>query len=277
MDNSELAAKLAQEAIELRKNVLEMAYAAGHTGAHIGGAFSMAEILSVLFIGRVLRYDVNNKQNPDRDRFILSKGHAALAYYAVLARAGFYPMDRLKEFEVDYSPFGTHVSRHPELGLEFASGALGHGLSLGVGAAFAGKIDKSEHHVYVLTGDGECNEGSVWEAAMLAGQHKLDNLVWIIDRNGMQCDGYTKDIVSMSGLEEMTKGCGWAVIKADGHSTASLIEAFEESKKEHGRPVVIIADTIKGKGVSFFENNIAWHHGCVDEATYYKALTELGN
>lgn len=276
MVKSEVVKDLEQKALELRKNVLHMAYLAGQAGAHIGGAFSMAEILTVLFLGKVLNYDRNNTSDPKRDRFILSKGHAALGYYAVLAQAGFFPVERLDEFEKDYSPFGTHVSRHPELGLEFASGALGHGLSLGVGVAFAAKIDKADYRVYVLTGDGECNEGSVWEAAMLAGHHKLDNMVWIIDRNGMQCDGFTKDIVAVESLEDMIKGCGWEVVHAQGNNIESVLNAFEKCAEMKCKPVAIIADTVKGKGVADFENNSAWHHGRVNKEIYDKAMQQLG-
>lgn len=255
----------------MRRLILEMDY---HTGeGHIGGAMSAADILAALFFG-VMEHSPERFANGDaaRDRFVMSKGHISDAYYAALALSGYIPVEELKT----YCAVGSRLSGHPTNkvpGIEMNTGALGHGLSNAVGMALAAKLDKSESRAFVLLGDGELAEGSVWEAAMSAGHYGLDNLTAIVDRNGLQIGGKTEDLMSLEPLADKWSAFGWEVKKVDGHNIADIIEAIESPRS--GKPRAIIAETIKGKGVSYMENVAKWHHGTPTNEEYLQAVSEL--
>jgi transketolase len=211
---------------------------------------------------------------PDRDRFILSKGHSVEAYYCVLADKGYFPKKELERF----SCFGSEYIGHPNnkvKGVEMNTGALGHGLSLGVGMALAGKMDQKAYRVFVLMGDGELAEGSVWEAAMAASNYRLDNLVAVIDRNGLQISGRTEEVMAVDPLAEKWSSFGWNVSGIDGNDPAALCRAFSRENTAPGRPTLVIANTVKGKGVTFMENNPKWHHGVMNPGQYEQACREL--
>jgi transketolase len=258
-------------AAQMRRYALQMSLAAGPVGAHLGGGLSMIEIMSVLYFG-ILRYDARNPSWEQRDRFILSKGHGALAYYGALSLAGFIDEADVATFKCN----GTYLTGHPHMdlkrGIEFSSGSLGQGLSLGVGTALALKQRANEiSRVFVLLGDGEINEGSVWEAAMSASHFGLSNLVAIVDNNGLQYDGKTHDVMDMGRLAGKWESFGWDVLEIDGHDVTALLDALQPRA---GKPLAIIARTIKGKGVSFMENNRAWHHSRLSQAQFDQAMSE---
>ena len=265
--------RLERAARAIRRDVIEMTWRAGRNGAHIGGGLSMCEILSVLYL-HVMNIRPGNLSNPDRDRFILSKGHGAIALYAALKQAGFIGEADLVLFKARGSDFWTHPRFLPERGFEFTSGSLGMGLSLGAGTAYALRRRASQAKVYVYVGDGECNEGAVWEAAAFVAHHRLTNLTVVIDKNNLQLDAPTKDIIDMHNMAERWAAFGFETIEADGHSVESLITAF--AVKPKGRPIAIIAETIKGKGVSFIENNPAYHMNVLSETLYKQAMAEQG-
>lgn len=263
---------LKAEAYALRKNVLKMIYRA-KTG-HIGGDFSVMEILVSLY-GREMNISPENQNDPNRDYFVLSKGHSVEAYYSVLAAKGFFSNDELLE---KYSQFNSPFIGHPNNklpGVEMNSGSLGHGLPVCVGIAKACKMDGRPSRVYVVTGDGELAEGSVWEAAMAASQYGLDNLCATVDRNRLQISGCTEDVMHHENLAERFRSFGWNVISAEGNKVDSLCAAYEQAKKGKGKPTVVIADTTKGRGVSFMENKAGWHHRVPTEDEYRRAMEEL--
>ena len=270
-----LIEKIKERARLMRKHSLDMALVAGSNGAHLGPGYSMAEIMATLYTA-VLKHDPKNPTWPDRDRFILSKGHGVLGYYTILAECGYFPVELLKTFETKDSPLAGHPSIHQEFGIDFSTGSLGHGLSLGIGIAMAAKMDKKDIDAYVYLGDGECNEGMVWEAVMAANQFKLDNLVAIVDRNKIQSDGISREIIDMGDMAEKWRSFGWQVREIEGHNVEQLLDALHKRNRPSGRPYVIIAHTIKGKGVSFFENNNLWHHNKLSQEQYINALKELG-
>ena len=266
--------EIAHKAYIVRKTALEMGYMAGERGAHFGSTFSIAEIISTLFFG-IMNYSPERRDDPMRDRFILSKGHGSLALYITLAEAGFMPKELLKTFETRDSLLPGHPSLHPELGIEYATGSLGHGLSLGAGVALAGKWDDLKYKTYVLCGDGECDEGMIWEAAMLAAKEHLENLVAIIDCNRMQSDGFVRDICEYGDMAGKWRAFGWNVQEVDGHDPEQLFNVLTKSHQVQGQPLAIIAHTIKGKGVSLFENNPNAHHYRINKEEYEEALMEL--
>ncbi|MBU4333272.1 MAG: transketolase [Candidatus Omnitrophica bacterium] len=249
---------LKEQANRLRKKVLEMAVNAG--AGHVAPSFSCMEILVSLYYGGILRVDGKDHNWPDRDRFILSKGHAAPALYAILADLGFFPKSDLDSFAKN----GSHLGCHPENstpGIEAFTGSLGHGLSIGAGLALGAKLDKKDHSTVVLMGDGECHEGSVWEAAMFAAQYKLNNLIAIVDHNGLSATGILDQYLSVSPLQKKWEAFGWDSISVQGHSFNELLHVLREnSSRERSRPLAIIALTTKGKGVSFMENSPIWHY-----------------
>jgi len=228
-------------------------------GGHIPASLSIVEILTVIY-GRILNINHNNPRDPDRDRFILSKGHGCVALYAVLAEKGFFPKRLLNQFGRKGSILGGHPDMHMIPGVEASTGALGHGFSFGAGMALAGKIDKRDYRVFVLLGDGECQEGSIWEAAMFAPQHKLDNLIAIIDYNKLQAMGPLDEIVSLEPFKEKWKAFGWETAEVDGHDIINLDKVFKKVPFVKDKPSLIIAHTVKGKGVSFMENSPIWHY-----------------
>lgn len=255
---------------QIRSDIIDMTYRAGRNGAHIGGALSMCEILATLYL-RVMKIDPQNPLDENRDRFVLSKGHGALALYCALKQAGFLTQEDLEAFKKDGSDFWTHPRFMPEKGFEFASGSLGMGLSLGAGTALALKRKELNCRVYVYIGDGECDEGSVWEAASFVAHHKLDNVTVIIDENKLQLDAPTKDIVNKDNLAQRWESFGFDVVYADGHAVSELMTAFSHCSD---KPIAVIARTVKGKGVSFIENNPAYHMNTLNEEQYKIAKSE---
>jgi len=242
-------------------------------GGHIGGSLSSVEILTSLFF-HVMRYDPLHPANPDRDRFILSKGHSVEGYYCALALAGFFPEAKLEE----YGSFGTMLYGHPTLkvpGVEVPSGSLGHGLPVGVGMALAAQRDGAERRVFVLMGDGEQGEGSVWEGAMAAAHYRLDNLVAVIDNNHLQISGPVDEVMRTASLADKYASFGWAVRTVDGHDFEALNEAFDSAPWHPGRPSLVLAQTVKGRGASFMENDAAWHHKTPTRDELEHAIDEL--
>jgi transketolase len=261
--------ELKEKARIIRKHIIRMSAEAG--SGHPGGSLSCADIITVLYFKK-MNYDPKNPKWENRDRFVLSKGHAAPALYAALAEAGFFPVNELKNLR----KIDSILQGHPSVitpGVEVCSGSLGQGLSVANGMALAGRIDKKDYHVYVLIGDGESQEGQIWEAAMTAAHYKLDNLTAILDRNGLQIDGKTEDIMGLEPLAEKWRSFGWDVIEIDGHSFEELINALDTKTK---KPKMIIAYTIKGRGVSFMENNVDFHGKVPTPEETEKALQELG-
>lgn len=262
---------LQAKAKQIRKDVVEMVYHA--KAGHIGSSLSDTDIMTTLYYG-VLNVDPKNPSLEDRDRFILSKGHAVESYYVILADKGFFPKEELKTF----SQFGSRLIGHPNNkvpGVEMNTGALGHGLSIAVGMALAAKKDRKSYRVFTLMGDGEQAEGSVWEAAMAAAHYQLDNLVAIIDRNKLQITGKTEAVMGLEPLEEKWKSFGWEVIPADGHDVEKLQQVLSATPAVNNKPTLIMAYTIKGKGISFMENIPHWHHGVPTAEEYQQAIAEL--
>ena len=258
----------------IRRHALEMTHLS--RGSHIGSVFSAAEILAVLYTG-VLRVRPEDPAWPDRDRLILSKGHAGAAVYAALAERGFFPVEELRLHYADGSRLSGHVSHKGVPGVEFSTGSLGHGLGVGVGLALGAKLDGAAWRTYVVLGDGECDEGSVWEAALQARQYRLDRLIAVVDRNRMQSLDFSERTLALEPFAKKWEAFGWQVLTVDGHNTVALQAAFAEAADAagSGAPTVIIAQTVKGKGVSFMENNILWHYRTPQGEEYEAALKEL--
>jgi transketolase len=270
-----LSASVAEmEAIakKLRRHIVTMVGKAG--SGHPGGSLSAVEIVTTLYF-KMMRHKPLDPQWPDRDRFILSKGHAAPLLYAALAECGYFPVKELLTLRQMDSRLQGHTDRTITPGVEMSAGSLGQGLSFGLGVALAGRIDEQDYRVYVLLGDGECNEGQVWEAAMATAHYNVDNLTAIVDNNGQQIDGWNCDVMSLDPFAAKWQSFGWKVIEVDGHSIPKLIEAFKEAQKVKGQPTVIIAHTIKGKGVSFMENNPDFHGTAPNTMELELALKEL--
>ena len=265
--------KIKNFALAVRKNILEMAVSAGASSAHFGGALSITEIISTLFAYQ-MKIDNKNPNWEDRDRFILSKGHACLAYYAALCETGYISHEELKTFEKNDSNLLGHPVINRKLGIDFSNGSLGMGLSLGIGVAISSKKKKKNFNVYVIVGDGECNEGSVWEAAMAAPNFKLENLYVIVDKNNFQQTGSNKEIMNVDNLKDKWSSFGWHTTEINGHNVKEIYEYFQQSSKIN-KPKAIIANTVKGKGFSFSENNNDWHHSILTKNFYDKALKEL--
>ena len=257
---------------KIRRNILDMAFYAGASSSHFGGALSIVEIISVLF-GKKMRIN-HDPQWQDRDRFILSKGHACLAYYAALCEIGYIQKEELKTFEKDDSNLLGHPVINRSLGIDFSNGSLGMGLSLGIGVAISLKKKKKNNHVYIILGDGECNEGSIWEAAMAASHFKLNNLNIIIDNNNFQQTGSNDEIMCLSNLKDKWSSFGWNVASVDGHNIREINNYFDSSITNN-KPSALIAKTIKGKGFSFSENNNDWHHAVLSKSQYEKAIKEI--
>ena len=266
--------RLSQLSLQMRKTMIQMGYDCG-TSAHFGGGLSMVESLAVLY-DCILKYDVKNKQLADRDRFILSKGHGVLGFYAALYTFGLIGKNQIKSFQQNESEFIAHPIMDLDYGIESSNGSLGHGLSLGIGIALAARLKKKRFRTFVMLGDGECNEGSVWEAVMCAAHFKLNNLVAIVDRNKMQNDGISKDVMEFHSIERSWKSFGWDVISINGHDLKALHDSLKP-EKSLSKPRVIIANTVKGRGVSFMEGVPSWHHGKLTEQTYQQAIKELNS
>ena len=266
MDSKELQ----RMANKLRLHVVEMTYAAN--SGHPGGSLSAADIISALYF-KVMRHDPKNPNWEDRDRFILSKGHVAPVLYAALAESGYFPVEDLITLRQLGSKLQGHPVRGKVPGVEMSTGSLGQGLSMSCGIALAGKMDGKDYKVYCMLGDGELQSGQNWEAAMFAANYKLNNLIAIVDRNRLQICGDTEEVMSLEPLVDKWMAFGWDVIETDGHDIDKVVAAFEEAKADRDSPVVIIFNTVKGKGVSFMENNPGFH-GKACNATEYKQAVE---
>lgn len=271
--NTNNYAELAEKARRIRINALKAIHAA--KSGHPGGSLSSADILATLYFGE-LNIDPKNPKMADRDKFVLSKGHAVPALYAALGERGFYEVNEMMTLRQVGSKFQGHPNMSKVPGIEMSTGSLGQGFSVAVGMAIAGKIDKNPGRVYALTGDGELQEGIVWEAAMQAAHRKLDNLVAIVDLNGLQIDGKVSDVKCVCPVDEKFRSFGWNVINVDGHNFEELTTAFDEAKKCGGVPTAIIAHTHKGKGVSFMEDNAGWHGKAPSDEELAAAIEELG-
>jgi len=257
----------------IRAHALRMVHRAN--ASHIGSCLSIADILAVLY-GYSLKIDPNNPDWAERDRFILSKGHAAAVYYAVLSERGFFPKEWLDTYSTDMSPLCGHVNRFGVPGVELSTGSLGHGLPVGCGMALAGKNDNIPWRVFVLLSDGELDEGSNWEAILFAPHHKLDNLVVVVDYNRIQSFGTVSEVLSLESLSSKWKSFHWSIREVDGHDHIALARTFDGLPFEKGKPSVVIAHTVKGKGVSFMENRLEWHYKSPNDEQLKIALREIG-
>lgn len=268
----ELIRTLEEHADQLRRDVLVMLAEAG--SGHPGGSLSSTEIIAALFFAK-LRFDPRNPRWPERDRFILSKGHAAPVLYAALARCGYFPLEDLSRLR----KLGSHLQGHPDQtmtpGVEVSTGSLGNGFSFAQGVALAGKLDGASYHVYALLGDGELDEGQVWEAALFAAHHKLDNLTAIVDANGIQNDTFVQDILVTEPIVDKWRAFGWHVLEIDGHDVGAILDALDTATATVGQPTAIICRTVKGKGVSFMENNPEYHGKAPTKQELEAALAEL--
>jgi transketolase len=272
-DRAELADRLRQRAIDVRLRDLRMIHGAGL--GHIGGELSATDILVTLFFGGVLRHDPAHPGDPDRDRFVLSKGHSAAALYTTLALAGYFDEAELDTFLQPLSRLNGHPDRNKVPGVETNTGPLGHGFPVAVGIALSGQLDGAERRTFVLTGDGELQEGSMWEAAMAAGHYGLDKLVCIVDRNRLQQGDRTETTMGLDPLPDKFSAFGWAVREVAGYDVAALLDVFDALPFETGKPNCVVANTTKGKGVSFIEDQAAWHHRIPTDEEYVRAVAEL--
>lgn len=268
----ELIKKLEDMARQLRIDVVEMTHCRGQ--GHPGGSLSPAEIMSVLFFHH-LRLDPKKPQWEDRDRFILSKGHACAILYAALARIGFMPFEDLKTWGCIGSYLQGHPDRRKTPGVDMTTGCLGHGINIGAGLCLSAQLKGLDYRTYVLLGDGELQAGILWEGAMLTAKYKLSRLIAIVDCNGVQLDGTTEEIMSLEPLKSKWESFGWAVLDINGHSVPELLEALDKARAGSGKPTVIIAHTVKGKGVSFMEGKAAWHGRAINDEEYQQAMEEL--
>lgn len=270
-DSVENAARLREMAIRMRKMALDMALAAGAKGSHIGGGFSCMEIMTVLY-GEILRVNPQIPLNPGRDRLLISKNHCTLAHFPALVERGYFPESELASYVKDGSRLIGYPYA-PEIGIEYSGGSLGMAISVGVGQALAGKKRGMDYKVFVLMGDGELNEGAIWEAFMSASHYSLDNLVVIIDRNRLCYDGTTEQIMGLGDLSAKLRAFGWNVVTCDGHDIPDLLRAFGDMIL--GAPNALICETVKGKGLSFAENNPEWHQKAINQAQYDAAMADL--
>ena len=257
---------------QMRVDLLKMALSAGAQGAHMGGSLSLVEIMAVLYL-EVMKVNLQNMSDEARDRLIMSKGHGVMAQYAALKQLGLLSEADILTYKANDSKVAAHPFVNGQLGIEFSSGSLGQGVSLGVGTALAlRRKNNLSSRVFVILGDGECDEGSVWEAAASAAHFDLSNLVVIVDKNGLQYDGDTTAVLSMENLAEKWAAFGWNVLEVDGHDVDALRKALTENSS---KPLAIVAKTVKGKGISFMENNPQWHNGVVSQKLFEQAVAEL--
>jgi transketolase len=270
--DEEFIRRLDLTAVKIRKHIIEMLYLA--KSGHPGGSLSAVEAIVALYFHH-MRHNPKNPKDPNRDRFVLSKGHAAPTLYAALAECGYFDVKELRLLRqincmLQGHPVCTHIP-----GVEASTGSLGHGLSFGVGIALAGKLDKKDYRVYVMVGDGETNEGQIWEAATCATHYKLDNLTALIDRNFLQIDGKTEDVLRLESVRDRWSSFGWYVLEVDGHNIEEIIDALLTANEQKNQPTMIILNTVKGKGISFMENNIDFHGVPPNEMEYKLAMKEL--
>ncbi len=264
--------ELEEKALEVRRGILEAVYSAN--SGHPGGSLSVADILTVLYFNE-LNIDVSNPKMINRDKVVLSKGHCSPALYSVLANRGFFPIEDLKTFR----KLGSYLQGHPDMkhvpGVDMTTGSLGQGLSAANGMAMISKLDNIENRIYCILGDGEIQEGQIWEAAMSSAKYKLDNLCVVVDNNNLQIDGEISEVMSPYPIDEKFRSFGFEVVNIDGHNIKEIIKAFEMAKEVKGKPTCIVAKTIKGKGISFMQNLAAWHGKAPNQEQYDKAKEEL--
>ena len=265
--------QLQEKAKEVRKGIIEAVYS--NKSGHPGGSLSIADIMTVLYFNQ-MNIDEKNPKWEDRDRLVLSKGHCSPALYSCLANRGFFDVEKLKTFRNINSNLQGHPDMNKVPGVDISSGSLGQGLSCANGMAIAGKMDNKNYRVYCILGDGEIEEGQVWEAAMASNKYKLDNLCVILDNNNLQIDGTIEEVMSSYPIDEKFKSFGFQVINIDGHNIQEIIDAFDVAKNVKDKPTCIIAKTIKGKGVSYMENDVKWHGIAPNEEQYQLAMKELG-
>jgi len=263
---------LADLSHRIRRRIVDLTHQAKRS--HVGSCLSLTEILAILY-GQVLRISPASVDDPHRDRFILSKGHACAALYAVLVEEGFLPEERLEGFYANGGTLAGHATHHGVPGIEVSTGSLGHGLSLATGMALAGQRDEHDYRVFCVLSDGECDEGSIWEAVLFAGHHHLDNLTVIVDYNKIQSLGRVDEVMRLEPFAGKWRAFGWGVTECDGHNVAALSEAFSSLPMETGRPNCLIAHTIKGHGVSFMEDDLLWHYRTPQGSEYEAAIREL--
>jgi len=275
MENDKLINQIRDKTELMRRDSIEMGYAAGGQGAHFGPALSCMDIVATLFFG-VMHHDPKNPEMPDRDRFVMSKGHACLAYYAALIETGYIPRDMIPQFKGNNSILCGHPSMNVQYGIEVSTGSLGSGLPIACGMAMAAKHKGEAHKVYCIVGDGECNEGIIWEAAFNAAKYKLDNLIVIVDINSFQLSGTTSDVMPIN-LDALWHAAGWDVSCIDdGNDVAEVLQKITEAKNAAGgKPHVILTKTTKGKGISFMENNLKFHATPINEEQYQHAIADL--
>jgi transketolase len=264
--------ELEKMAMKIRRHIITMLGEAG--SGHPGGSLSAADIVTCLYFN-VLRHNPAYPDWPDRDRFILSKGHAAPVLYSALAERGYFPVEELSTLRKLGSSLQGHCEKGTTIGVDMTAGSLGQGLSFSIGAACAARLDKKDYRIYTMLGDGECDEGQVWEAAMAAAHFKVDNLTAILDNNGLQIDGWNKDVMNLEPIHDKWKAFGWNVIEINGHDIPQILKAFKEAQSVKGKPSIILAHTIKGKGVSFMENQAGFHGKAPTAEQVEKALKEL--
>lgn len=259
---------LEKEACRLRKDIIDITGWSG--GAHIGGAMSVIDILVILYY-KYLNINPKNPKMEDRDRVVLSKGHAGVGFASILARKGYFDFDLLKDFNKFKSPFGMHLDGNKVKGVDASTGSLGHGLPISVGLSLGARLQEKAWYTYCILGDGECNEGTNWEAAMAASHYKVTNMITFVDRNQLMIDGATEEVMGIEPFADKWKAFGFIVKEIDGHDFRALSEAIDYAQKEKTAPVVIIANTVKGKGVNFMEGDVRWHYGGLDTDLMEKA------
>ena len=265
--------ELTKKAVEVRKGIIEAVYWA--QSGHPGGSLSVADILTVLYFDE-MNIDEKNPNWEDRDRLVLSKGHCSPALYSCLANRGYFPIEDLKTFRKIDSYLQGHPDKNKVPGVDMTTGSLGQGLSAANGMAIAAKMDNKDYRVYCILGDGEIEEGQIWEAAMTSNKYKLDNLCVIVDNNNLQIDGTIEEVMSSYPIDEKFRSFGFEIIKIDGHDIEEITKAFEVAKNIKGKPTCIIAKTVKGKGISYMENQVGWHGKAPNEEQYKEAMVSLG-
>ena len=268
----EECAALKSRAKEIRKDIARMTGWSG--GAHIGGSLSMVEILTILY-WKYLKHDAKNPDWEERDRFVLSKGHGGAGHAVALAHAGYFDPEELKYFNKDGSNWGMHLDSKKAAGVEVSTGSMGHGLPQAVGLALGARVKKADWTVYAVMGDGECNEGSIWEAAMAAAHYKLGNLIGFVDRNRMMIDGPTEKVMGLGAIADKWTAFGWKTVTVNGHDYNELAEAIEAAQAYKDGPFMIVANTIKGKGIDYMEDNPAWHYGGLSTELVEKAIASI--